>query len=235
MENIIKCIAIDDEPLAIDVIAKFCERRGGMSLRAFSDPDLGLEAVLSDKPDILFLDIEMGDTSGLAIASRLPAEICVIFTTAYLHYAVEGFNLDAVDYLHKPFSYTRFETAIAKAIRRLGRGMSAGTPAKRQGSIVVKQGYSNVTILFDDIIYIEAVERYSRIYRRSGGRVVTRILLKQIFGMLPAGDFIRVHRSFIISSSKIASYTRQEIRLISGQSIPVGRQYAAVLDSLPNM
>ena len=72
MENIIKCIAIDDEPLAIDVIAKFCERRGGMSLRAFSDPDLGLEAVLSDKPDILFLDIEMGDTSGLAIASRLP-------------------------------------------------------------------------------------------------------------------------------------------------------------------
>lgn len=231
MENIIKCVAIDDEPLALDVIAKFCERRGGIELMTFSDPGEGLAAVLATRPDILFLDIEMGDTSGIRLAAELPPEVCLIFTTAYLHYAIEGFNLDAVDYLHKPFAYNRFETAINKAMRRIGTPRPT-PPAQRQGSIVVKQEYSNVTIPLDDILYVEAVERYSRIYRQSGGCTVTRILLKQLSEMLPAADFPRVHRSFIVSRSKVASYTRQEIRLASGAAIPVGRQYATALPSL---
>ncbi len=231
MENIIRCVAIDDEPLALDVIAKFCERRGGIELRTFSDPEEGMAAVASSRPDILFLDIEMGDTSGLSLASKIPPEVCLIFTTAYLHYAIEGFNLDAVDYLHKPFAFNRFETAISKAVRRISAHAPAPHP-RREGSIVVKQEYSNVTIPLDDILYVEAVERYSRIYRQSGGCTVTRVLLKQLSEMLPAADFPRIHRSFIVSRSKVASYTRQEIRLTSGSTLPVGRQYAPALPSL---
>ncbi len=231
MEKPIKCIAIDDEPLALDVIAKFCERLGGIELLTFSDPAEGMEAVAASKPDILFLDIEMGDTSGLSLAAKLPSDICLIFTTAYLSYAIEGFNLDAVDYLHKPFAFSRFETAIAKAMRRIG-DKRADTSTTRLGSIVVKQEYSNVTIPLDDILYIEAVERYSRIHRLSGECTVTRVILKQLAGMLPAEEFPRIHRSFIVARSKVKSYTRQEIRLINGATLPVGRQYAPTLPSL---
>lgn len=104
MNRLIKCVAIDDEPLALEVIDKFCRRMGGIELETFTNPTLGLEAVLQSRPDIVFLDIEMEETSGLDIASRLPHDTCFIFTTAYMRYALDGFDLDAVDYLHKPFA-----------------------------------------------------------------------------------------------------------------------------------
>ena len=224
MTGPIKCIAIDDEPLALDVITKFCTRMGGVELQTFSDPLLGISAIERDRPDIVLLDIEMEDTDGLAIARQLPAGTCFIFTTAYLHYAIEGFNLDAVDYLHKPFAYSRFQTAFAKALRRIGKeNIGLG----QQQSIVVKHDYNNVTIPLDDILYIEAIERYSKIYRVSGECTVSRVLLKKISDMLPSDSFLRVHRSFIISRSKVKSYNRQEIFLTDGSIVPVGRQYAA--------
>lgn len=224
MEKVIKCVAIDDEPLALEVIAKFCVRHGGIDLKTFSDPSEGMSAIESLRPDIVFLDIEMENISGLDIASRLPSGVCVIFTTAYLQYAVEGFNLDAVDYLHKPFAYSRFATAITKAMRRIGE--PAANTAQRR-SIVVKQDYSNVTIPLDDILYIEAIERYSKIYRMSGECTVSRVLLKELMAMLPGEQFLRIHRSFIVPTAKIKSYTRQDVRLTGDVTVPVGRQYAA--------
>lgn len=234
--NTIRCIAIDDEPLALDVIAKFCGRMGGVELHTFSDPAECLRAVEELMPDIVFLDIEMENTTGLAIASQLPQGMCFIFTTAYLEYAIEGFNLDAVDYLHKPFSYDRFQTAVGKAIRRLNPSpttavaQAAATPAPSESqvatTIVVKQEYSNVSIPLDDIIYIEAVERYSRIYRTGGEVTSSRVLLKDLQAMLPADRFLRVHRSFIVARARIKSYTRQLIHLTDGRTLPVGRLYA---------
>lgn len=230
MENspLIRCVAIDDEPLALNVIAKFCERMGGISLQTFTDPAQGFEAIRLTKPDIAFLDIEMGTANGLSIASQLPPEICVVFTTAYLEYAIEGFNLDAVDYLHKPFAYDRFQTAVAKAVRRMAPAVPVTEP-KGNRSIVVKQEYSNVTVPLDDILYVEAIERYSRIYRSDGTVTTSRVLLKDIQAMLPEDQFMRVHRSFIVSIPKIKSYTRQLIHLTSGQTIPIGRLYAGTL------
>ena len=228
----VRCIAVDDEPLALDVIDKFCLRMGGVELLTFSDPAEGLEAIGRLRPDIAFLDIEMGDLSGLDIASRIPPEVCVIFTTAYLEYAIEGFNLDAVDYLHKPFAYTRFQTAFAKAMRRIGAPRPQ-EPEPREPehprNIVVKQEYSNVTVPLDDILYIEAVERYSRIFRTGGVVTTSRVLLKDIQSMLPPDRFLRVHRSFIVAAARIKSYTRQRIQLDSGHTLPVGRLYAAPL------
>lgn len=103
MNDRIRCVAIDDEPPALDIIEKFCQRIGNIELHKFNDPAEGLAAVQQSKPDIVFLDIEMDGINGLRIASQLPEGTCFIFTTAYLQYALEGFDLDAVDYLHKPF------------------------------------------------------------------------------------------------------------------------------------
>lgn len=223
MEKRVRCVAIDDEPLALDVIAKFCERLGNVELLTFSDPAEGLEVIRRTRPDIAFLDIEMENVNGLTIASHLPEGTCFIFTTAYLNYALEGFNLDAVDYLHKPFSYARFETAFAKALRRVEYNRNTG-PAR---SITVKQEYSNVTIPLDDILYIEAMEGYSKIFRVSDKCVLSRVILKNLCAQLPEKDFIRIHRSYVVPVAKIKAYTRQELTLSSGTTLPIGRQYSA--------
>lgn len=220
----IKCVAIDDEPLALDVIAKFCDRLpDNIELLTFSDPALGLEAIVRERPAIAFLDIEMENVSGLAIASQLPPGTCFIFTTAYLNYAMEGFELDAVDYLHKPFAFARFQTAFARALRRLG----LGDRREGEGTIVVKQDYNNVTIPLQEIIYIEAMEGYVKIYREGGTCTVSRVILKEIGLRLPEGEFVRIHRSFIIARSKVKSFNKREVELRTGVTLPIGRQYAA--------
>ena len=221
-ESRIHCIAIDDEPLALDVVSKFCERHGSISLTVYSNPEEGIAAIKETHPDLVFLDIEMENMTGLTIAAQIDRDICVIFTTAYLNYALEGFNPDAVDYLHKPFSFTRFQTAIEKAVRRIEYNRTA----LASNSITVKQEYSNVNIPFSDIIYIEAMEGYSKIFRRNGVCTVSRIILKNLCALLPEKYFIRVHRSYVVALSKISSYSKQEVRLLGDISIPVGRQYS---------
>ena len=228
MDAKMKCVAIDDEVLALDVIEKFCNRLGGIELQTFTDPAKGRAEIRASRPDVVLLDIEMENITGLDIARELPEGTCFIFTTAYLDYALEGFNLDAVDYLHKPFAYSRFLTAFEKASRRI----SARTVRTDPRSLVVKQEYSNVSIPLADILYIEAMEGYSKIFRTQGDCVVSRVILKQVCGMLPAGEFIRIHRSFVVPVSKIASFTRQEVRLANGKTLPVGRQYVSSVKEL---
>ncbi len=221
MYSTIKCVAIDDEPLALDVIAKFCERIGGVDLQVFSDPALGLEVIRKEKPRIAFLDIEMENISGLTIASQLPEDTCFIFTTAYLEYALDGFELDAVDYLHKPFSYSRFQVAFSKALRRIGDGAHSDRQC-----ILVKQEYNNVSIPLDEILYIEAMEGYVKIFRENGVRTVSRMILKNIGTQLPEHDFIRIHRSYIVQKSKVRSFSKREVELNNGRILPIGRQYS---------
>ena len=180
MNRLLKCIAIDDEPMALLVIEQFCRRKGGLELTTFSEPHIGLEEIRRCKPDLVFLDIQMNSLSGLEIADTLPSESCFIFTTAYAEYALEGFNLDAVDFLHKPFSYERFEVAVEKALRR----MDAHRPVLPE-CLVVKQEYNNVSIPLSDILYVEALGNYVKIVRVSGGHVLTRTNLKAITDMFP--------------------------------------------------
>ena len=175
----ITCIAIDDEPMALLVIEQFCRRKGGMELTTYSEPHVGLEEIRRRKPDLVFLDIQMNSISGLEIADLLPRECCFIFTTAHAQYALDGFNLDAVDFLHKPFAYERFEIAVEKAIRRL-----EARPAAVPDCLVVKQEYSNVSIALEDILYIEALGNYIKIFRSSGGYVLSHTNLKSIQKML---------------------------------------------------
>lgn len=221
MENKIKCVAIDDEPLALDVIEKFCQRIGGVELSVFSDPALGIEMIQREKPQIAFLDIEMENINGLTIASKQPEDTCFIFTTAYLEYALEGYELDAVDYLHKPFAFARFQTAFSKALRRI-----RGNIAENNRSILVKEEYNNVHIPLTEILYIEAMEGYVKIYRENDVYTVSRVILKNIGNQLPDREFIRIHRSFIIQKSKVKSFNKREVKLKNGKILPIGRQYA---------
>lgn len=149
---------------ALDIIETFCRRIGNIELKKFSDPAKGLDDIRRERPDIEFLDIEMDGINGISIAAQLPSDTYFIFTTAYLKYALDGYYLDAVDYLHKPFSFARFQTAVSTAMRRIGRQQ---LPTASQ-CITLKQDYNNVNIPIDDILYIEAVEGYSRIFRTSG-------------------------------------------------------------------
>lgn len=220
--NTIKCVAIDDEPLALEVIRKFCERIGGIDVQTFSDPAAGLDVIKREKPSIAFLDIEMENISGLTIASQLPPETCFIFTTAYLNYAMDGFELDAVDYLHKPFAFSRFQTAFSKAVRRIE---GASRPREDNRSLMVKQEYNTVNVPLRSILYIEAMEGYVKIFREDGICTVSRIILKNVGSQLPEEDFLRIHRSFIVSKSKIKSFNRQSVTLSSGVTLPIGRQY----------
>lgn len=228
MSDIIKCVAIDDEPLALDIIEKFCQRTGNVELKRFSNPNEGLEWINETLPDIVFLDIEMDGINGISIASQLPESTCFIFTTAYLKYALNGYDLDAVDYLHKPFSYTRFQTAFSKALRRIGRQQLQTTSQ----CITVKQDYNNISVPLDDILYIEAVEGYSKIHRISGNCIMSRILLKNMLALLPHDSFLRIHRSFIVSRSKIKSFSKQEVIIVNNSTLPIGRLYAREISGL---
>jgi len=219
---VMRCIAIDDEPIALSVISQFCGRLGNIDVAVYSDPRLGLEAVLKNKPDIVFLDIEMNDINGLSIAKEIGSDVAFIFTTAYLQYALDGYDLDAVDFLHKPFSFDRFRIAMEKASRRVA---FLKINKQRSKTIIVKQEYANISISVDEIIYIEAMENYAKIYRANGGCIISRSSMKAIMEILPTNAFIRIHRSYITPVDKIVSYNRQSVKLSTGLSLPVGRQY----------
>ena len=226
----ITAIAIDDEPIALLVIKQFCERKGTMVLETFSEPEVGLRQIVREKPDIVFLDIEMDNVSGLEVARMLPPECTLIFTTAHAKYALDGFELDAVDFLHKPIAYERFERAVEKAMLHVGVHADTTHHSPLPEAIVVKQDYSNINIPIDDIFYVEALENYSKIFRLSGSNVIARLNIKTIHEMLPADRFVRVHRSYLIPLDRVQQFSRQEIRLEGlSRPIPVGRRYAREL------
>lgn len=217
----LRCIAIDDEPMALLIIEQFCRRKGGLELTTFSEPIIGIEEIRRKEPDLVFLDIHMNSINGLEIADTLPEKCCFIFTTAYAQYALEGFNLDAVDFLHKPFSYERFTIAVDKAIRRIESQRSLQSEC-----LVVKQEYNNVNIPLSDILYIEALGNYVKIFRKSGGHVLTRTNLKAITDILPVHHFLRIHRSYVIPVASVVSFSRSKVE-IEGYvgELPIGNQY----------
>lgn len=218
----ISCIAIDDEPLALLVITQFCERKGGIELETFSEPHIGLEEITRSKPDLVFLDIEMNSISGLEIAHSLPPECCLIFTTAHAQYALDGFELDAVDFLHKPFAYSRFEKAVEKALHRIG--VSQSTPPDK---LVLKQEYNNVTVLISDILYVKAMGNYSKIFRINGKYILSQINMKVMQDMLPEDRFLRIHRSYMIAIEKVEMFSKKKIKLLEkNMPLPIGQQYA---------
>lgn len=220
----VMCVAIDDEPIALSVISSFCQRKGGVSLVTFTDPEEALQRIPQISPELVFLDVEMSGISGIEIAKKLPKDCAVIFTTAYAQYALEGFELGVTDFLHKPFSYSRFEKALDKAFLLVEYIRSK----KENQIITVKEEYLNVQIPVSEIIYIESMNNYCKIWRTGDVCNLTRMTLKSLIDLLPEAGFKRIHRSFVVAIDKIASFSKSEVKLSNGKILPVGRQYADV-------
>ncbi len=216
-----RCIAIDDEPLALEIITQYCDRFGDIELKCFTDPIKGVEEVQRTIPDLLFLDIEMGVANGVAIARSLPSEVRVIFTTAYAQFAIDGFELNAVDFLHKPFAYVRFERALQKVVH-----LKSVDQDNASDEITVKVEYQSVKIKLNAVLYIESMDNYVKIHLAGQRPVLSQMSLKMIDALLPQDRFMRVHKSYIVARNRVVSYTRSAIVINNNsQQIPIGRTY----------
>ncbi len=228
----IKCIAIDDEPIALSIIQEYCKNYGEIDLETYTSPIAGMERIKSVCPDIVFLDIEMNSHNGVALARELPPGTCLIFTTAYSQYALDGFNVDAIDFLHKPIFYPRFERAMEKAIKWLGK--KEDKPQRE--TITLKVEHKNVVVDIDDITFIEAMDNYVKVFRRGLPMVLSQITMKEMESILPTDRFNRVHRSFIVSLNAIDKFSNRKIYLLnSDRTIPVGRKYIETFNNLYNI
>lgn len=217
------CIALDDEPLALDIISYFCSTIPDLNLeRSFTDSTEAHAYLSSHSIDLIFLDIQMPDISGIDFYKNLHKNTMVIFTTAHSEYAVEGFNLNAIDYLLKPFEEVRFKQAIDKA-------KSYYNYAFQQDKITVeylyvRSEYSLVKIPFQEILYLETFDDYIKIHQFGKKPVLTLMSMKSIQEKLPTSDFVRVHRSYIVPINKIES-VRGKVISMGITEIPIGKSY----------
>ncbi len=224
-----KCIAIDDEPLALSLIKGYFKQHPNIELETFTNPILGIEAIKAQKPELVMLDIEMKEYSGLELAHQLPEECLLIFSTAHASYALDSYDLKAVDFLHKPFTYERFASAIAHVEQIVEiHNRAAKFEDSDGGAITIKVDYQNVTIAYADIIYVEALANYVKIHCVNNRKRLTKMSIKGFMELLPPSDFIRLHRSYAVAKSQVASFTKQYVKLSdpNNTTIPVGRNYA---------
>ncbi|WP_338870666.1 LytTR family DNA-binding domain-containing protein [Spirosoma sp. SC4-14] len=216
---ILTAIAIDDEPQALEVIRLHAARVAFLDLKAtFTDAFEAMAWLQTNQVDLLFLDIKMPDISGLEVVNCLPKAPMIVFTTAYSDYAVEGFNLDAIDYLLKPFSLARFVKACNKVLEQ-----KTLRSDEEPDFLFVKTGYDEEKVMLSDILYIEAEGNYLT-YVLKNRKLLSRQTMTELQQHLPAHQFARVHRSYLVALSKIDKIGRQELT-IAGHPIPIGASY----------
>ncbi len=222
----IKCIAIDDEPLALKQIAAYIDRTPDLELVAALNNAQDAYAILENKDvDLLFVDINMPKLSGMDFVKSLQQNVGIIFTTAYSEYAVEGFKVDAIDYLLKPIGYDQFITAVNKAKKRLNPPVDKEQVDGNDNYLFIKSEYKIVRIELNNIIYIEGMREYVRIHLINQKPVLTLLSFKKLMDKLPAKQFMRVHRSYIVNLNKITTIERMRIVFDDEVRIPVSDQY----------
>lgn len=222
----LKAIAIDDEPPALRVISHFCSQVSTIELqKTFSRTDEALAYLAENEVDLLFLDINMPAMSGIDFYKAIPKAAMVIFTTAYAEYAVEGFNLSAVDYLLKPFTFERFQQGVQKALD-YSQFIKKAEPELAVEYLYIKADYSTYKIAIADILFIEGLDDYLKIQLENAKPIVARMTMKSMVEKLPARDFIRVHRSFIVPLRRIEN-VRNKVIALGENEIPIGSSYEA--------
>lgn len=225
----INTIAIDDEPLALSLVAGYIEKTSGLKLAGKFDNPIDASEFLSDtKVDLIFLDIRMPDLSGIEFTRLMEKGPKVVFTTAYEKYAIEGYKLEVVDYLLKPFSYEEFVNAVRKVQRLLKLEQKSLNKIESNSEFLfLKSDYKIKRINFNDILYIEGLKDYVKVYTRNNLKPVLSLSsLKLLESKLPENKFMRVHRSFIVNLEKIDTIERSRI-VFGKEYIPVSDQYKA--------
>lgn len=222
----VKCIAIDDEPLALEQMVRYINQTPFLELiGTFSSGLKALEGKELSDTNLIYLDINMPDLNGLDFSRHVSHDKKVIFTTAYEQYALEGFKVDALDYLLKPFSYDEFLKASLKAKEFFELVEKAMSTAVETDHIFVKSEYQSVRISFDDILFVESMKDYVKIFLKNSKKPIFSLMtMTNLEDKLPSTTFMRVHRSYIISLNKIESTERNGI-MIDNHRIPVGESY----------
>jgi len=225
------CIAIDDEPLALELLKKYLAKIYFLELKGvFTDPFEAKKLLETANIDIIFLDIQMPDINGIEFSKIINKKnSAVIFTTAFSEYAVEGFNVDAIDYLLKPIEYDRFLKSVYKAKEYIDYITNQEI---QDGYIFVKSDYQMAKINLKEILFIEGLDDYIKIYLPQKS-ILTLMTLKTITQKLPAKEFVRIHRSYIVPISKIENISKSKVK-IGDKEIPIGISYSegffAVMD-----
>ena len=217
----ISAVAIDDEPLALGVVRSHAAKVPFVDLKAeFTDAFKAMEYLQQNKVDLLFLDIKMPDISGIDLLACLSKKPLVIFTTAYMEHAVTSFELDAVDYLLKPFSLARFTKACNKAYELYN---FRNAKEDKKDYLFLKTGYEQVKVMFDDICYLEATGNYVN-FELKDKQLLSRMTISEVVNLLPEDQFIRIHRSFIAAVNKVEKIERHQL-VVNGAVLPVGSSY----------
>ncbi|WP_448607311.1 LytR/AlgR family response regulator transcription factor [Paenimyroides ceti] len=217
----IKAIAIDDEPLALKIIEHHCSKIESISLeKTFTNQTEAIKYINKFPVDLLFLDIQMPQNSGIDFYKNLNKDLLVIFTTAYDTYAVEGFNVNAIDYIMKPIGFSRFEKAVEKAVQQY----KYKTNTSQQDHLLIRADYKLNKIDFKDILYIEGLDDYIQIYLVNKPKIVARMSMKSVMEKLPEKYFLRIHRSYIVSIPRISAIQNKQIEL-ENKIFPIGETY----------
>jgi DNA-binding LytR/AlgR family response regulator len=223
----LRVIAIDDEPLALQLVCGYIEKSTGLELAGrFDNPLDASDFLKENKADLVFVDIQMPDLTGIEFTRLLEKGPKVIFTTAYEKYALEGYKLEVVDYLLKPFSYEEFLKAVQKAERLIGLEEKVLKDVEANDKFLfLKSDYKIKRINFNDILYIEGLKDYVKVFTLNNPKPVLSLTsLKLLETKLPPKQFMRVHRSFIVNLEKIDTIERSRI-VFGKEYIPVGDQY----------
>ncbi|MBL7796900.1 MAG: response regulator transcription factor [Saprospiraceae bacterium] len=230
----IRCFIVDDEPIAVGIIDNYLQRLEGFQVEGtFTNPIKAFEALQQTRVDLLFLDIQMPELTGLELLSTLRHRPDVVFTTAYRDFAPEGFDLDAVDYLLKPVSFERFLKAIDKFRARMPRNRMESTLQVADaetggGHLFVRADRKNIRVNMADILYLESLRDYVRIVT-AGGKITTKETIAHFETVLPVGQFLRVHRSYIVAKDKITALSADGLE-VGKHLIPVGRMYKLMVE-----
>lgn len=224
-----KCIIVDDEQLAREMLAVYCSRLPSLEVVGKCKNAAEVESVLrAQKVDILLSDIEMPIKSGIDLIIELEDQPKVIFTTAYQQYALKGYELEVVDYLLKPIGFERFAKAIQKAIQQIETELKAKAfeidKEKQEQFLMIKEGYNQHKLFLNEILYIEAMREYV-VYHKIDGKLMELRSISKIEKILPEKQFLRVHRSFIVARSVIKSWHVNKIKLSNTIEIPIGKTY----------
>lgn len=222
----INCIIVDDEPIARDILKKHLEKIDSINLVAQCKNAVeAFNIINSENIDLIFLDINMPEISGLSFAKSINSNIKIIFTTAYREYAIDGFDLNAVDYLLKPISFTRLQQAVNKFLTEKSTNLPWDNEKQNSTNdfIFVRADRKMVKLNFSEINYIESLSDYLKIHL-SNKTIITRETITNIESKLSENNFIRIHRSFIVSVDKISSYTNEFVE-INNITIPISRSY----------
>ncbi len=219
----LKCIAVDDEPLALDVISKYIESLPYLEFMGrFTNSIKAMDFLKNNQIDLLFIDIQMPDLNGFQIIEELEPKPLIILTTAYGEYALDGFKVNAIDYLLKPIEFENFERSVQKARQWFVARTNIQT---NKEFLYIKSGYKIIRLNFSEIEFIQGMSEYIKIHISTGKPIMSLMPLKALEEKLPSDKFMRVHKSFIVNLDKINVIERGEIYYDDGTIIPVSSQY----------